>query len=209
MEAALLYAPGPAPKRSHARVGSAAILLLAYGAIVAAMTMSPTPLDRGYQSAIARFLAVVHRHGVPEWFGYRQLEFSANILMFVPLGFLVGLLVSRRLVWLPLLVIPGMSITIELLQGLFLSQRFASVLDVVANTIGGYLGLAIVVVLRVFVEGRDRKIIAFALWERDVAYSRAQRATAVAPSRDPERTTPQTTAGRFDGAQTTTKTEFR
>lgn len=209
MESALLFAPGPAPRRSYARVGSAAALLLLYGAIVAAVTMSPTPLDRGYQSAIARFLAVVHRHGVPEWFGYRQLEFSANIVMFLPLGFLIGLLVSKRLVWLPLLVIPALSITIEILQGLFLSQRFASVLDVVANTVGGYLGLAIVVVLRVFVEGRDRKIIAVALWERDVAFARAQ-GRAVAPAHaGPADASPQTTAGRFDPAQTKTKTEFR
>lgn len=160
------------PRRSHARVGTAAVLLVLYGAVVGAMTMSPTPLDRGYQSAITRFLSVVHRYGVPEWFGYRQLEFSANVLMFVPLGFLVGLVVSMRLWWLPLLVLPALSAAIELLQGLLLSQRFASVLDVVANTIGGYIGLAIVIVLRVFVEGRDRKVIALAIWERETAAAR-------------------------------------
>ncbi|BFM24574.1 hypothetical protein CHE218_16160 [Microbacterium sp. che218] len=183
MEAALLPLPGQAPPRSHARVGSASVLLLIYAAVVAAMTMSPTPLDRGYQGAISRFLAVLHRNGVPEWFGYPQLEFSANIAMFVPLGFLVGLVVPRRFFWLALVIVPATSAVIEVLQGLFLSQRFASVFDVLANTIGGYIGVAIVIVLRVFVEGRDRKIVARALWERNVAMMNAQRA-AVPPRPD-------------------------
>lgn len=160
------------PPRSRARVGSALTLLFGYGAIVAAMTMSPTPLDRGYQGAISRLLSVMHRHGVPSWFGYEQLEFSANMVMFLPLGFLLGLLVSRRLLWTPLLVVPVLSGTIEVLQGLFLSQRFATFLDVVANTIGGYAGLALVVVLRLFMEGRDRKIVARAFWDRDAVRRR-------------------------------------
>lgn len=156
----------------HAGVASAAPGRVRPNARAAAMTMSPTPLDRGYQGAISRLLSVMHRHGVPKWFGYTQLEFSANIVMFVPLGFLVGLLVARRLLWMPLLVVPVLSATIEILQGLLLSQRFASVLDVLANTMGGYMGLALVVVLRLFMEGRDRKIIARALWHRDVVRRR-------------------------------------
>ncbi len=92
--------------------------------------------------------------------------------MFVPIGFLIGLLVSRRLLWVPVLVVPVLSSTMEVLQGAFLSQRFASALDVVANTVGGLLGLSFVLVLRLFMEGRDRKLIARALWEHDEAARR-------------------------------------
>lgn len=138
------------------------------------MTLSPIPLDRGHQGVIRRFLSVLHRNGVPPWFGYPQIEFTANIAMFVPLGFLIGLLVARRHLWLPLIVVPVLSTVIEVLQGLFFSQRFASVLDVVANTIGGYIGLAIVILLWVFLQGRDRKMVARAVWEREVAMVGAQ-----------------------------------
>lgn len=168
--------PGQPPPRSHARVGTASVLLLMYGTIVAAMTLSPTPLDRGYQGVIARFLSLLHRNGVPHWFGYPQLEFSANVAIFAPLGFLLGLLVSRRLAWLPLILAPAASASIELSQGLFLSQRFASTSDVVSNTIGAYIGFGMVFVLRLFMEGRDRKVIARAVWDRHRALLDTQRA---------------------------------
>ena len=79
------------PPRSHLRIGSAVSGLAVYAVVVLAMTMSPTPLDQGYESAIAKFLGVLHRNGVPEWFGYSKLEFTANIAMFIPLGFLIAL----------------------------------------------------------------------------------------------------------------------
>lgn len=147
------------------------------------MTFSPIPLDRGHQGVIRRFLFVLHRNGVPQWFGYPQIEFTANMAMFLPLGFLIGLLVPRRRLWFPFIVVPVLSTVIEVLQGLFLSERFGSVLDVVANTIGGYIGLATVILLRVFFQGRDRKMVARAVWERDVAVADAHRAAR--PQRHP------------------------
>lgn len=135
-------------------------LLVVYLGIVLAATMWPTPLDTGYESAITRVLDILHRHGVPEWFGYNKLEFSANIAMFVPLGFLVALTLPERAWWLVMLLIPGFSALIEFTQGQFLAARFASGWDVVANTAGGYIGAVVAYTLRSIVHARDRLVIA-------------------------------------------------
>lgn len=158
-----------APRASRLRLTVAVVGFAVVAAVVLAATLSPTPLDQGYESAIAKVLDVLHRYGVPNWFGYRALEFSANMAMFLPPGFLVALALPARAIWLFLLLIPAMSGTIELMQATFLAERFASVSDVVANTLGGYAGALMAVVLRAAVRRRDEKLVTRALW--DAGYS--------------------------------------
>lgn len=153
------------PPVSQARRVIAVTGLVLCVAVVLLAALSPTPLDRGYESAIARLLDILHRHGVPAWFGYRKLEFTANVLMFAPIGFLLALALPRKTIWLVLILIPAFSGTVELLQATFLAERFGSLLDVAANTVGGYCGAAAAVLLRMVVNARDETIIARALWE--------------------------------------------
>ena len=153
------------PPRSRMRIGIALTLLAFYAAVVIAMTLSPTPLDRGYESSIAKVLDVLHRNGVPEWFGYSKLEFTANIAMFVPLGFLIGLALPQVVAWLGLLLLPALSGAIEFTQAILLADRFATVEDVIANSIGGWIGLLIAFVLRAMVHARDERLIARAIWD--------------------------------------------
>ncbi len=134
--------------------------------VVLFATMSPVPLDQGYSSSIDRLLGVLHRNGVPTWFGYNRLEFSANILMFIPLGFLLALLVPRKAWWLAILACGALSGGIEYTQSVFLTARFATVLDVVANTSGAVIGVVIAVCIRAVVHSRDQKVITRALWDR-------------------------------------------
>lgn len=122
-------------------------------------TMWPTPLDADYGDAITRLLGVLHRHGVPEWFGYRKLEFTANVGMFLPLGLLLALLPPRRWWWLALLWIPALSLAIEFVQWRFISARFGSAMDVVANTLGGYVGATAGAALRALIHARDRAVL--------------------------------------------------
>jgi glycopeptide antibiotics resistance protein len=140
-------------------------LVLAYGAIVLLATMWPTPLDQGFESSITKLLDVLHRNGIPEWFGYNKLEFTANVLMFVPLGFLVSMLLPVRVWWLALIICPGISVGIELTQAAALSARFATVSDVVSNSTGALIGALIAVALRAAIYQRDEKIIARRIWE--------------------------------------------
>ena len=133
--------------------------------LVLLATMWPTPLDQGYATSIDRVLQVLHRNGVPEWFGYTKLEFSANILMFVPIGFLLTMILPMRVWWLALIVGGGLSISIELIQGAILTARFATVSDVMSNSIGTVVGAFLAVIIRSLVYSRDQKLIARALWQ--------------------------------------------
>ena len=151
------------PPKSRIRVVSGTILLVLYAGIVLMATMWPTPLDQGYEESIDRLLGVLHRNGIPEWFGYSKLEFTANIAMFVPIGFLVALLLPWRAWWLVFLLVPAFSVGIELLQGAVLASRFSSPMDVVANSLGGVAGAIVAAILRQSVYRRDRIIVARAL----------------------------------------------
>lgn len=153
------------PGKSRLRLLVGLAILLAYSGVILSITLSPTQLDVNYQNAVLRLLEVLHRNGVPQWFGYGEVEFLANVAMFVPFGFLVAILLPQRLSILTVLVGPGFSAFIENFQREFLSERVASVYDVYANSAGAIIGLALAATLRVVVHARDRKVIARAIWQ--------------------------------------------
>ena len=138
----------PIPATHRPRLQLAAGILIAYAIAVLTVTLWPTPVDQGFQPSISRFLGLLHRHGLPVWFGYNKLEFGANIAMFAPAGFLVALLLPLRRWWLALLICPAISIGIEITQAVFLSSRFATVNDVIANSLGAVVGVVIYLVAR-------------------------------------------------------------
>ncbi|KUF08077.1 VanZ family protein [Leucobacter sp. G161] len=119
-------------------VGLGAVLLAAL-----AITLNPTPVERGRSDTVWAFLDMLHRIGIPESFGYLELEFTANIIMFLPLGFFFALLVAERSWWLALAFPLVLSIGIELTQLLVLPERFADISDVIANSLGGWLGAGV------------------------------------------------------------------
>lgn len=159
------------PPRSRFRQGAAAVGLALYSVVVMFVTLSPAPLDRGYGRSVTRVLDVLHNHGIPEWFGYNTLEFSANILMFIPIGVLVTLLLPARAWWLAVLICPSFSVAIELTQAVALDARVATGRDVAANSFGALLGILAAVVLTVLVHRRDEKVVARALWERGLLHA--------------------------------------
>lgn len=153
-----------APSPSKARLWIAGVLLVIYAFFVLFVVLWPSPVDSGLDGPIMKILASLHRRGVPEWFGYRELEFSANIGMFVPLGFLIALVLPARLWWVSLVICVAFSAGIETFQGLFLSARYATLSDVISNSIGGLIGTLAAVILRAIVYQRDQRVIARALW---------------------------------------------
>ena len=159
------------PPKSRAREWLGVLTLAGYATIVLLATLWPTPLDQGYEASIDKLFTVLYRNGVPLWFGYNKLEFTANVFMFIPLGFLVALLLSARIWWLALIICPAASIAIELTQSLVLTARFATVIDVVSNSIGAIIGILIAVILRAIVEKRDQKVIARVLYQRGISDS--------------------------------------
>lgn len=164
--------PPPRPSTSRARVTFAITLLCVYAAIVLVMTMWPTPITQGREAAVDKVIKVVSRSDVFNWFGYSAFEFLANAAMFFPLGFLVGLALARRFAWTGILLVPAFSAGIEATQMLLISDRYGTVQDVVANSIGGWLGLLVAFLVRAMVHARDKKVIAQADWDRRWGRSR-------------------------------------
>ncbi|MGM7698617.1 VanZ family protein [Microbacterium sp. A84] len=169
---------GPPPPRSYARLWVSTVLLAFYAAFVLLVTMWPNPKQLEFGSISSRLLQVLHNFGVPESFGYDKLEFTANIGMFVPLGFLLGLALARKAWWVAIFLLPAFSGAIEFTQGLALDERVSTFYDVLSNTIGGYLGLLLAMIMRAMIYARDRTKIERELWERRAAAAQLQRARA-------------------------------
>ena len=133
------------PMRDLQRIGVWGFVIT--GALVAVVTLSPHRVDAGHGQEILRFLELLHRHGVPAWFGYRKLEFTANIALVVPLGFFLGLALPAERRWTGYFLLPILSAAIELTQKVLLPERVASVSDVAANSLGAWTGLTVAVVV--------------------------------------------------------------
>jgi hypothetical protein len=68
-----------------------------------------------------------------------------NVLMYIPLGCLLGLMVRSRSGWAVsacLFAVVGVSATFEIAQG-FVASRFPSIDDVICNAVGGAVGLGL------------------------------------------------------------------
>jgi VanZ family protein len=118
----------------------AGALAVAYGVAVVLIGFWGTPVDSGAYPWLVRVIAAAHRHGAPSWFGYDTIESLANVAFFVPLGLLVVLLAGARWWWAGAGAGLLVSATIETGQALFLPARYATIDDVVANTMGAVLG---------------------------------------------------------------------
>ncbi|MDP9883353.1 VanZ family protein [Sinomonas atrocyanea] len=80
--------------------------------------------------------------GVPLPAGVRagEVEAAANVLVFVPLGFLVAQLLPRGRRWLAVPFCCLTSTSIEVVQALFISTRLGTPRDVFTNTTGALVG---------------------------------------------------------------------
>ncbi|MDQ1054943.1 glycopeptide antibiotics resistance protein [Arthrobacter sp. SORGH_AS 212] len=124
------------------------LILAAMFVLLALIAFWPTPVDQPVSGQLASVLQFVHSNGVPGWFNYRLVEASANIALFVPLGFVSRFAFVGKPLWqigaFGLLV----SGSIELGQLLFLHNRFASLSDILMNTTGTIIGALLAAILR-------------------------------------------------------------
>ena len=119
----------------------AAFLAVAYLATLAMIAFWPTPVDQPVSGSLDNVIGWLHAHGMPSFIGYNKIEFGANILLFLPFGYLAAAWTTK---WSHALVAGfAASCLIELGQALLLPNRFASLLDIVANTMGVALGIGI------------------------------------------------------------------
>ncbi len=124
-------------------------LLAAYTAFVLFMTITPRGAGDGALTRwVSETLDDLHARGIALWVDFLTIEFIANILMFVPLGFLTALVLQRRRWWLLWVVGTAFSGLIELWQLLFLPERYPDWRDLVSNTIGFLIGAGLGVLIR-------------------------------------------------------------
>jgi glycopeptide antibiotics resistance protein len=131
-----------------------ATLLAVYIFAVALIVLWPTPVDAVAIGLTRHVLSALHRAGAPDWFDYNLIESAANVVMFVPLGFLTALLLPSGWRWLTPAGALLFSAAIEWCQQSFLPGRFASLQDVWVNTLGAALGT---VLAYAWLERRNRR----------------------------------------------------
>ncbi|MDW4573873.1 VanZ family protein [Microbacterium sp. M3] len=151
---------GRLPSTSGPRHAIIVMMALGYGIFLAFVVFWPSPIDAPVQGLLERAIAELHERGVPTFIDYDFIESFANILLFIPVGFLFGLMIPLR--WWPiaLLLGPALSAAIELAQRYVLDERVSTVQDVIANSIGSTIGVLIAVVIRAIVKARDEQVIA-------------------------------------------------
>jgi VanZ like family len=126
------------PRLSRRR---AATLLALYLLAPAVLVLGPLPVQLLDDTVTAARDVFGSLGGDPASLSRMEVEAASNVVMFVPIGFLLRFCVlGVPAPWLFAACV-GASAAIELLQGLFLSQRHASVRDVAMNATGALLGL--------------------------------------------------------------------
>jgi glycopeptide antibiotics resistance protein len=101
----------------------------------------PVPVDRAAHGVLAAITRAV------PFLTYDVIETAANLLLFVPLGALLGLVLPRRM---PLVlgIALAATVAIELAQAVLLPERTPSLRDVLANLCGAAVGLGIALLAR-------------------------------------------------------------
>lgn len=110
--------------------------LIGYVLVVGIVLLSPV----GYSdivSMVGDWLAVGFG---ATWFGTGWIEFGANVLMFVPLGFLLTLLFRHH--WYGIALALALSVLAEMVQ-FVIPMREPSLRDVLANTAGAAAGVGL------------------------------------------------------------------
>lgn len=120
-----------------------AAVTLVYLVAVGLITLLPQSPD-STGSAVARAIVAALRGFPPTaWVTYDGAEFTANIVMFVPMGVLFTLLLGVHRWWLALVIGVAATCLIEGAQ-LVIPGRFSDVRDLVANSLGTLIGIGIV-----------------------------------------------------------------
>lgn len=132
----------PAARPRSARTIAAALAVTAVGIL----TLAPRSLVAPARGA---FLTAVDAVSAPllAWLPFGDAERVLNTIMFVPLGATVALLLGRR--WWPLAILSGsvVSACVEHVQG-SIPGRVPDPADVLWNTVGAAIGVAVVTVVR-------------------------------------------------------------
>jgi glycopeptide antibiotics resistance protein len=132
------------------------LLTGSYLAFVAWVTLTPQSYAAQHLSLLYRVLDALHRRGHLLSIDAVELEFLANIALFVPVGMFLLLLVGTRLWWVAIAASFAMSSFIEIAQRA-IPGRFPDDQDVLANTMGAAIGVVVALVVTLPAAVRRRR----------------------------------------------------
>ncbi|HEY0259299.1 MAG TPA: VanZ family protein [Lacisediminihabitans sp.] len=130
------------------------LVTVAYLGFVGWLTLGPQPLQGHSGVWLWRLLGFFGRHQSTNWLTYSRVEFLANVLLFVPIGMFFLLLFGRRWWFVSVLAGVAMTFAIEIAQ-LAVPGRVTDIRDIVANSAGTVVGVAVALVLTA---GRARRM---------------------------------------------------
>lgn len=120
---------------------ASSLVVVAYVAGGLALLLWPRHVDPWFRlDEAAPATAPLRWLGVPQSHWWTIIEIGSNVALFVPFGFALALVLTRRPVLLTVLAGLVTSVAFELLQAVLPIDRTPSVGDVVANTCGATLG---------------------------------------------------------------------
>lgn len=123
-----------------------AVVTFAYLGVVAFITLLPQPPQPAANSVFRMALAFFANYPESRWLTYQRLEFSANVLMFVPIGLFFLLLFGRKWWFVSVLAGVALTVTIEFVQR-YIPGRVSDVSDIIANSTGTFVGVAVALIV--------------------------------------------------------------
>lgn len=129
--------PQPETPLPVLRIVTTAVLAVTIGLIV----FWPNPGDVAEGSGLSAWLRDFHAAGGPAWITLPRIEFTANIIMFLPVGAVAWW--WKASVVRDTLIGFACTVFIEVVQALVVPGRVSDFRDIVANTAGALIGAAL------------------------------------------------------------------
>jgi len=122
------------------------LVTLAYLGFVAWITLTPADVAPTSSELVERVLNRLQAYDDLAWLTYDRAEFLANVALFVPVGLFLLLLVGTRFWWVAAGLAFVMTSAIETAQR-SIPGRVPDERDLLANTVGALIGIALGLVL--------------------------------------------------------------
>lgn len=116
------------------------LVAVVYAVVLLFIGFWPSPVDEDVDVLRSWPVQALVRLGLTPLDGYGIVEFAANVALFAPFGW-VGMTLVRRATWWGVTACGCLvSVSLEVGQQVLRPDRFATTSDVVANTVGAFVG---------------------------------------------------------------------
>jgi glycopeptide antibiotics resistance protein len=135
-----------------------AVLFAVYALLLVGMILFKLPFSLGDSDGVRALNLIPFAGSARDSSGLDTGEIIGNVLIFVPLGIYVSMLRPRWSFGRRLLLVIGTSLALEVIQFVFAIGR-SDITDVLANTVGGVIGIAIYAAFALALKGRTQVVL--------------------------------------------------